>query len=162
MDSADVGQMVSHRESLPASESRTSQVSPRQFRTDAERAAYRAETDRLASELTELAGQLNAANYRFLALLAQFDQRNGWSDGATHSCAHWLNWKLGLNLNAAREKIRVAHALESLPQISAAFAKGYRSSCLRPPSLPNHRLVATRQAKERILQRHASAPQAQR
>jgi hypothetical protein len=24
-------------------------------------------------------------------LIAEFDRRNGWSDGATQSCAHWLN-----------------------------------------------------------------------
>jgi|GEM_PF-1003153 len=28
-----------------------------------------------------------------------------------NSCAHWLNWKCGINLGAAREKVRVAHAL---------------------------------------------------
>jgi hypothetical protein len=127
MASEQFGQTLSRQVSLRASDTQTSPASPQQFKTDAERAAYRAETDRLASELTELAGQLNAGNYRFLVLLAQFDQRKGWSDGATHSCAHWLNWKLGLNLNAAREKIRVAHALESLPQISAAFARGQLS-----------------------------------
>jgi hypothetical protein len=82
------GQTLSRQVSLPASDTQTSQAGPQPFKTDAERAAYRAETDRLASELTELAGQLNGANHRFLALFAQFDQRNGWSDGATHSCAH--------------------------------------------------------------------------
>jgi hypothetical protein len=70
--------------------------------------------------LTELAGHLNAANYRWLRLIAEFDRRNGWSDGALQSCAHWLNFKCGLNLGAAREKVRVAHALESLPRIAAA------------------------------------------
>jgi hypothetical protein len=33
----------------------------------------------------------------------------------TQSCAHWLNWQCGLALGAAREKLRVAHALEQLP-----------------------------------------------
>jgi hypothetical protein len=63
MPSEQFGQTPSHHVGLPAGETQTSQVSPQQFRTDAERAAYRAETDRLASELTELAGQLNAGNY---------------------------------------------------------------------------------------------------
>ena len=40
------------------------------------------------------------------------------------SCAHWLNWKCGLDLGAAREKLRVAHALPALPLISAAFEAG--------------------------------------
>jgi hypothetical protein len=40
------------------------------------------------------------------------------------SCAHWLNWKCGISLNAARERVRVARALGGLPQISAAMARG--------------------------------------
>ena len=38
--------------------------------------------------------------------------------------AHWLNWKCGIDLGAAREKVRVAHALKALPQISALFREG--------------------------------------
>ena len=78
----------------------------------------------LEAQITELAGHLNAANYRWLRLIAEFDRRHGWSDGALHSCAHWLNFKCGLNLGAAREKVRVAHALEALPRIAAAMASG--------------------------------------
>ncbi len=40
------------------------------------------------------------------------------------SCAHWLNWKCGIDLGAAREKVRVAHALDALPQISSALRAG--------------------------------------
>ena len=78
----------------------------------------------LEARITELAGHLNAANHRWLVLIAEFDRRSGWSDGATQSCAHWLNWKCGIDLGAAREKVRVAHALEKLPRISAAMARG--------------------------------------
>src|SRR5436853_2946265 len=78
----------------------------------------------LEAQITELAGHLNAAHYRFLTLIAEFDQRLGWSDGATRSCAHWLNWKCGIDLGAARERVRVAHALEKLPRVAAAMARG--------------------------------------
>ena len=78
----------------------------------------------LEAQITELAGHLNAANFRWLALIAEFDRRHGWSDGATSSCAHWLNWKCGIDLGAAREKVRVAHALEKLPRVAAAMARG--------------------------------------
>jgi len=88
------------------------------------RAAVRADNERLEAELIELSGHLNAGEHRFLVLLAEFDRRQGWGDGATHSCAHWLNWKLGMSLNTAREKVRVAHALTDLPQISAVMAQG--------------------------------------
>src|SRR3984957_13993733 len=78
----------------------------------------------LEAQITELAGQLNAAQYRWLMLIAEFDRLEGWSDGLLRSCAHWLNFKCGLNLGAAREKVRVAHALAGLPKIAAAMARG--------------------------------------
>jgi len=78
----------------------------------------------LEAQITELAGHLNAANHRWLALIAEFDRREGWADGSTRSCAHWLGWKCGIDLGAAREKVRVARALEALPRISAAMAGG--------------------------------------
>jgi hypothetical protein len=78
----------------------------------------------LEAQITELAGHLNAANYRWLTLIGEFDRRHGWADGKLHSCAHWLNFKCGLNLGAAREKVRVAHALVGLPRIAASMARG--------------------------------------
>jgi hypothetical protein len=38
--------------------------------------------------------------------------------------ADWLNFKVGLNLGAARERVRVAHALPSVPKIAAAMSRG--------------------------------------
>lgn len=78
----------------------------------------------LRHQIVELAGHLNAAHYRFLMLIAEWDRRKGWSDGATQSCAHWLNWACGINMGAAREKVRTAHALENLPLIAAAMQRG--------------------------------------
>jgi hypothetical protein len=78
----------------------------------------------IASEICTLTGHINAANHRWLMLVAEYDRRAGWSDGDTQSCAHWLNWRCGIALGAAREKVRVARALENLPKISAAMASG--------------------------------------
>ena len=80
--------------------------------------------DQLADQITTLAGQINAANYRFLKLIAEFDRRNAWAGYGIRSCAHWLSWKCGLDISTAREKVRVARALENLPGINAAFEKG--------------------------------------
>ena len=83
------------------------------------------ENDALADEITLLAGQINAANHHLLKLIARFDEQRGWCGGGTvRSCAHWLNWRCGIALGAAREKVRVARSLEQLPLIDAAFAKG--------------------------------------
>ena len=80
--------------------------------------------DQLADRITTLAGQITAANYRFLKLIAEFDRRQAWADYGIRSCAHWLNWKCSIDMGAAREKVRVARALEELPAINAAFEKG--------------------------------------
>src|SRR3989337_3014482 len=80
--------------------------------------------DELGDQIVELAGHINAAHYRFLRLIAEWDARKGWNDGATQSCAHWLNWKVGIDIGAAREKVRTAHALANLPKIAAAMQRG--------------------------------------
>jgi hypothetical protein len=78
----------------------------------------------LENNLTQLAAHINAATYQFLSLIAEFDCREAWGHEGVKSCAHWLNWKCGVSLGAAREKVRVAKALEGLPLVSASFAKG--------------------------------------
>ncbi len=78
----------------------------------------------LGDQIVELAAHLNAANYRFLSLIAEWDRRKGWNDGGSQSCAHWLNWKCGIDLGAAREKVRTGHALADLPKIAAAMQRG--------------------------------------
>ena len=65
-------------------------------------------TPDLVEQITTLAGHLNAGNARFLALIAELDRRQGWAEWGVKSCAHWLNWKCGIGLGAAREKVRVA------------------------------------------------------
>ena len=79
--------------------------------------------ERLGDEIAELSAHINAATYRLLTLIREFDQRGGWGDGFS-SCAHWLNWRTGLNKGAAREKVRVARALGELPVIGEAMRKG--------------------------------------
>jgi hypothetical protein len=66
--------------------------------------------DRLGDEIAELSAHLDAATARLLDLIREFDAREGWNHGF-RSCADWLNWRVGLGLGAAREKVRVARAL---------------------------------------------------
>jgi len=74
--------------------------------------------------ITELWGQITAATFQFLALIAEFDRSKGWAGVGMSSCAQWLNLHCGIGEVAAREKLRVAHALANLPQITAAFRDG--------------------------------------
>lgn len=80
--------------------------------------------DELENEITMLAGHINAATYRFLKLIAEFDHRKAWGVFGVKSCAHWLNWKCGIAIGAAREKVRVARRLTELPKIDSAFSTG--------------------------------------
>ena len=81
-------------------------------------------TAELEASITGICVDLNAATYRQLVMIAEFDKRLGWADDGVRSCAHWLNWRCGISPVAAREKVRVAHALKSLPNTSEAFASG--------------------------------------
>ncbi len=77
----------------------------------------------LDDRIARLAAHLHAVTYELLVLLRQFDERTGWNGGFA-SCAHWLHWRTGIALGAAREKVRVAHALALLPKVSATMARG--------------------------------------
>ncbi|MGE0816440.1 MAG: DUF222 domain-containing protein [Vicinamibacterales bacterium] len=80
----------------------------------------------IGEAIAALAARLHAATYELLVLLHRFDSQQGWNSGFL-SCAHWLHWRTGIDLGAAREKVRVARALPTLPAISAAMACGQLS-----------------------------------
>jgi hypothetical protein len=86
--------------------------------------ARKKQKDELADQITELAANIHAATFRLLELIREFDACEGWAGEGVLSCAHWLNWKCGMALGVARERIRVAHALKELPKISQTFRKG--------------------------------------
>ena len=79
----------------------------------------------LRASISELSACITVATAQLLKFIAELDRREAWGmDGSVKSCAHWLNWQCGIALGAAREKVRVARALELLPKISAALVKG--------------------------------------
>ena len=65
----------------------------------------------IENEITELYAHVNAATYRLLELIRALDEEQPWGAWGLNSCAHWLNWKCGVGMVAAREKVRVARAL---------------------------------------------------
>src|SRR5712691_8358082 len=89
-------------------------------------AHHASELDRLGDEIAELSAHLDAATARLLTLIREFDARGGWNTGF-RSCAAWLSWRVGLDLGAARERVRVARALETLPLLAQALACGQLS-----------------------------------
>src|SRR5437588_7053812 len=105
-----------------------------------------AELERLGDEIAELSAHLDAATARLLDLIREFDARAGWNNGF-RSCAAWLAWRVGLNLGAARERVRVARALETLPRLAEALARG-ELSYAKVRALTR---VATPETEERLL-----------
>ena len=80
--------------------------------------------DELGDEIARLAARVNVVNHQLLTHIRRFDESEAWFRQGAMSCAHWLTWRIGLDRGAAREKVRVARALGSLPRIDAAFAAG--------------------------------------
>ena len=80
--------------------------------------------DELATAVATLAAHIHAATWRLLTLIAELDRRGVWADQGALTCAHWLGWACGIDAHTAREKVRVARALEGLPLLSAASARG--------------------------------------
>ncbi|HET9271893.1 MAG TPA: DUF222 domain-containing protein [Vicinamibacterales bacterium] len=79
--------------------------------------------EQLAEAIADIAAGIHAATYQLLVLLQEFDARKGWTNGFL-SCAHWLSWRTGINMGAARERVRVARALPDLPLLSGALQRG--------------------------------------
>jgi Domain of unknown function (DUF222) len=116
--------------------------------------------ERLEREIGELAAHIHAGTSRWLALVAEFDRREGWADWGCKSCAHWISHTCALGPLAAREHVRVARRLSELPRIRAAFDTGELSySQVRALSR-----VATPELEPTLLEiaRHATAAQLER
>jgi hypothetical protein len=56
--------------------------------------------------------------------MRKFDEQRYWEEHGFRSCSDWLGFHCGFGPCAAREHLRVAHALAGLPLTSAAFAEG--------------------------------------
>ncbi len=108
--------------------------------------AQMTDLDRLGNEIAELSVHLDAATARLLDLIREFDARGGWNNGF-RSCAAWLSWRVGFAPGAAREHVRVARALGTLPQLSQALARGELSYA----KVRELTRVATPDTEERLL-----------
>jgi len=83
----------------------------------------------LEDRILEISAHVELAGHQQLQLLAEFDARRGWELGGHASCAHWLAARAKLDLGTARERVRVARALEELPETGAWMALGRISFC---------------------------------
>jgi hypothetical protein len=102
--------------------------------------------ERLGDEIAALSAHLDAAIARLLDLIREFDAQGGWNTGF-RSCADWVSWRVGLDKGAARERVRVARALGTLPRLAHALAGG-EISYSKVRALTR---VATPETEERLL-----------
>src|SRR5690625_7032131 len=74
------------------------------------------DAEALGERIQAQAAVVAGATCRFLLMLADFDARGGvgWFVGLK-STAHWLAWACSMSPGAAREHVRVARALPSMP-----------------------------------------------
>jgi hypothetical protein len=115
--------------------------------------------EQIGEAIADIAAGLHASIYQLLVLLREFDERKGWTNGF-QSCAHWLSWRTGIDMGAAREKVRVARALPNLPLLSAALRRG-EVSYTKVRALTR---IATSETEERLLviALHGTASQVER
>src|SRR5215469_11390898 len=102
--------------------------------------------EHLEARICELAGHMAAATCRYLLLVADFDEREGWRAWDMPSCAAWLSWKCQVAPGTAREQVRVARALKHLPVIRGELAAG-RFSYAKARALTR---IATPQTEEAL------------
>lgn len=80
--------------------------------------------DDLDRAILRAAAKINTVTYEMLTHVREFDERAGFLKWGFDRCSDWLHWRCDISLNAAREKVRVAHALKDLPGVSKAFESG--------------------------------------
>lgn len=80
--------------------------------------------DALEQRITSMAARLTAETRDWLRLVAEFNRRKGWVQWGMRSMAHWLSWSCSVGPGVAREYVRVATALTTLPLVDEAFAQG--------------------------------------
>ena len=84
---------------------------------------HASDLDRLGDEIARLSAEVDTAIARLLTLIRELDDQRGWSNGF-RSCAEWLAWRVGLDIVAARERVRIARALGTLPILAGALERG--------------------------------------
>ena len=80
--------------------------------------------EQLEHDLVRLADDLGRGMARWLALVAEFDRREGAREWGFRSTAEWLAWRCAIGPRAARDHVRVARRLAAMPLVRQAFTAG--------------------------------------
>ena len=80
--------------------------------------------EQLERTIVNASASISASTGLLLDAVREFDAGEFWGAAGCRSCAHWLSWRVGVGMVAAREQVRVARALGDLPRIDAALHDG--------------------------------------
>jgi hypothetical protein len=80
--------------------------------------------ERLEADVVSWSGHLSAAMARWLILVGEHDARGLWERWECVSMVAWLSWHCGIDTVTAREHVRVARGLRTMPVVRAAFVAG--------------------------------------
>jgi hypothetical protein len=84
----------------------------------------------------QVCSAISAQHRQVLAMVVAADRRGDWREDGCRDMAAWLCGRLGLASGHAAEWVRVAHALEALPECARVYAEGRLSwDQLRPLTL---------------------------
>jgi hypothetical protein len=78
----------------------------------------------MAFRIGERTAHVEAGLQELLEWIADFDRAEGWKLYGQRNCVDWLVFWTGLDRRTARERLRVARALEGLPQTREAMSQG--------------------------------------
>ncbi|MFC7465855.1 DUF222 domain-containing protein [Brachybacterium sp. GCM10030252] len=85
----------------------------------------RTDAERLGSRIQDQAARIAEATCELLLMVGEFDARGGlsWFVGLK-STAHWLAWACSMSAGTAREHVRIARVLPTMPRTLGEFRAG--------------------------------------
>jgi hypothetical protein len=92
-----------------------------------------ARSQELAGQIVNRAGRISALHREQLADIAEFDRAEGWRGDGAVSMIAWVTGKCGVSTSTARQWVRSAANLESLPCLAEGLASGELSLDLVEP-----------------------------
>lgn len=83
------------------------------------------EAEELGARIQGVAARQAIVEHELIRLVGELDASGGvaWFQGIT-STAHWLSWACSMTAGPARERVRVARALRSMPTTDRLFGEG--------------------------------------
>ena len=83
--------------------------------------------EQLVDGIGHLHAVISATQWELLDFVREFDAREAWSADGCRDMGQWLAGHLGISVSQGRRWTHAAHALESLPNLSAALRTGQLS-----------------------------------